>query len=168
MLPLSGKKLFDSNGSNSFFPAAVRVGYDADSILNNLAKYCKNTYLNGFQLNNPHGIENLSTVPNTINEMLCMGHQNIIRVFPVWPKTKDASFSNIRTNGAFLVSSELKNQEVQYIEVFSEKGKTLNLLNPWEGKPVTVIRPNGKEEVFQGKRLKIETSAGEKILFETK
>lgn len=162
------QRWIDFNGSNSFFPAAVRVGYDADTILKNLTKYCENTYPNGFQLNNPHGIENLSTVPNTINEMLCMGHQNIIRVFPVWPKTKDASFSNIRTNGAFLVSSELKNQEVQYIEIFSEKGKTLNLLNPWEDKTVIISRPDGKKESFHGKRLKIETSAGEKILFKTK
>ncbi|MFC2175820.1 hypothetical protein ACFLR1_02465 [Bacteroidota bacterium] len=162
------QRWIDSNGSTSFFPAAVRIGYDADIILNKLTEYTKNTYPNGFQLNNPHGIENLSTVPNTINEMLCSGYQDIVRIFPVWPKNRDASFSNIRTKGAFLVSSELKDSEVQQIEVISKKGKVLNLLNPWDSKEVEVIRPSGKREMFKGKRLKIETSAGEKILINQK
>ena len=138
------QRWIDLNGSNSFFPAAVRVGYNADTILNKLNLYVKNTYPNGFQLNNPHGIENYSTVPNTINEMLCMGHAGVLRVFPVWPKNKDASFHRLRIFGAFLVSSELKDAEVQHIEIISEKGKVLNLLNPWDSKEVEVIRPSGK------------------------
>lgn len=162
------QRWIDFNGSNSFFPAAVRVGYNSDTILAQLHKYCKNTYPNGFQLNNPHGIENFSTVPNTINEMLCMGHGGILRVFPVWPKNKDASFHDLRTHGAFLVSSELKNGNVQFIEIFSEKGKILYLLNPWGNKTVIVTRPDGGEKTFQGKRLKIETSVGEKILIKSK
>lgn len=162
------QRWIDFNGSNSFFPAAVRIGYNGDTILSKLTKYVMNTYPNGFQLDNPHGIENLSTVPNTINEMLCSGHQNIVRIFPVWPKNKDASFSNIRTNGAFLVSSELKDCKIQHIEIISEKGKMLNLLNPWDTKEVEVIRPSGKREIFKGKRLKIETSAGEKIFISQK
>jgi len=162
------QRWIDFNGSNSFFPAAVRVGYNPDTILTQMRKYCENTYTNGFQLNNPHGIENLSTVPNTINEMLCMGHGGLLRVFPVWPKNKDASFHNLRTYGAFLVSSILRNKEVQYIEVLSEKGRTLNLLNPWGNKTIIIRRTTGMEESFQGKRLKIETSVGEKILIKPK
>jgi len=158
------QRWIDFNGSNSFFPAAVRVGYDGDTILKKLHRYIENTYPNGFQLNNPHGIENFSTVPNTINEMLCMGHGNILRVFPVWPKNRDASFSNIRIEGAFLVSSELKNGEVQHLEIFSEKGKTCNLLNPWTDRTIVLIRPKGVEESLQGNRLEIKTSVGEKIL----
>jgi len=95
------QRWIDFNGSNSFFPAAVRVGCHADTILANLRKYCKNTYPNGFQLDNPHGIENLSTVPNTINEMLCMGHGYILRVFPVWPIDRDASFFSFAKGGSF-------------------------------------------------------------------
>jgi hypothetical protein len=161
------QRWIDFNGSNSFFPAAVRIAYNPDTILAQLRRYCKNTYPNGFQLNNPHGIENLSTVPNTLNEMLCMGHGGVLRVFPVWPLNKDASFQNLRTYGAFLVSSELRNENVQFIEVLSEKGRVLHLLNPWENKAVIVSRPNGIEEVFRGKRLKIQTSTGELILVQS-
>ena len=157
------QRWIDFNGSNSFFPAAVRVGYNPDTILSQLHTYCINTYPNGFQHNNPHGIENLSTVPNTINEMLCMGHGGVLRVFPVWPKNKDARFQNLRTYGAFLVSSELKNEHVEFIEILSEKGRTIHLQNPWGNGRAIISRPGGGEEVFQGSRFNIETSAGEKI-----
>ena len=58
----------DSNGANSFFPAAVRVGYDPQAILRELHKYSTSGMApNGFSRGNPHGIENCSTVPNTVN-----------------------------------------------------------------------------------------------------
>lgn len=151
----------DFNGTNSFFPAAVRIGYDPDSILVHLNAYSRHTYPNGFQLDNPHGIENWSTVPNTINEMLCMGHQDIVRVFPVWPRDKDASFHQIRVEGAFLVSSKLKDGEVTFLNIFSEQGRPLHLLNPWKGKPVRLsVRQSGKlleERILEGDIFHIET-----------
>ena len=140
------QRWLDFNGSNSFFPAAVRIGYDPDSILVHLNAYSRHTYPNGFQLDNPHGIENWSTVPNTINEMLCMGHQDIVRVFPVWPREKDASFHQIRVEGAFLVSGELKNGEVASLAIHSEQGRSLSLLNPWKHKKVRM-------KVWQSDRL---------------
>ncbi|SDC99949.1 glycosyl hydrolase family 95 catalytic domain-containing protein [Niabella drilacis] len=153
----------DFNGSNSFFPAAVRVGYDADTILKELHAYSLHTYPNGFQLNNPHGIENCSTVPNTINEMLCMGHQGVLRVFAVWPKNKDAAFTNIRSEGAFLISSAIRNKEVQYLKIISEQGRTVTLQNPWPGKEL-VIRSNKRRDFRgSGNRVLIPTSKGETL-----
>jgi hypothetical protein len=159
------QRWLDFNGTNSFFPAAVRVGYDADSILYHLNRYSEHTYHNGYQLNNPHGIENWSTVPNTINEMLCMGHQDIVRLFPVWPKDKDASFHQIRVEGAFLVSAALKNGEVTGLSVFSEKGRELNLLNPWKNCKVKVKEVGGGEKEYEGERIKISTKAGTSYRF---
>ena len=162
----------DYNGSNSFFPAAVRVGYDAEEILVQLRKYAGNTYPNGFQNGNPHGIEHYSTVPNTINEMLCMSHvpvgdakrkESDIRVFPVWPKDRDASFQRIRTWGAFLVSSELKNREVQFVEITSEKGRPCNVVNPWPGRPVSLIHGERKE-ILKGERLSVAIAAGDTVV----
>ena len=158
------QRWIDFNGSNSFFPAAVRVGYAADTIITQLHRYIDSTYPNGFQRNNPHGIENLSTVPNTVNEMLCMGHGGILRLFPVWPKDRDASFYNLRKEGAFLVSSELKGGIVQYVELLSEKGKPCTLLNPWGKRKVLFKRQDGTQEVKQGERLTFETSPEERIV----
>lgn len=155
----------DYNGSNSFYPAAVRVGYDPDSILVHLNAYARHTYLNGFQFGNPHGIENLSTVPNAINEMLCMGHQDIVRVFPVWPHDKDVSFHQIRVEGAFLVSAKLKNGEVTSLALFSEKGRDLTLQNPWGERKVEIKNKTTSKTVVEGEYIKMRTVAGETYQF---
>ena len=132
------RRWLDFNGTNSFYPAAVRVGYPADSILTHLKEYSQHTYHNGFQKDNPHGTENWSTVPNTINEMLCMGHQGIVRLFPGWPRSLDASFHQIRVEGAFLVSASIKDGVVGDVTVVSEKGRPLTILNPWNGEYVNL------------------------------
>jgi hypothetical protein len=154
------QRWIDSNGSNSFFPAAVRVGYDPDSILHHLRRYSQHACPNGFQLDNPHGIENWSTVPNTINEMLCMGHQDVVRLFPVWPRDKDASFSQIRVEGAFLVSAALKNGEVTDVSIFSEKGRPLHLLNPWKNRKVEVKAEDADAQTYESERITISTKPG--------
>ncbi len=155
----------DNNGTNSFFPAAVRVGYNPDSILMHLNTYSLHTYPNGFQYNNPHGIENLSTVPNTVNEMLCMGHQNMVRVFPVWPRDKDASFHQIRVEGAFLVSSELKKGEINFLTIFSEKGRDLTLLNPWGEKKLEIKDGTTNKKIIEGRYITMKTEAGQTYQF---
>lgn len=155
----------DYNGTNSFFPAAVRVGYNPDSILAHLNTYSQHTYPNGFQRGNPHGIENLSTVPNTINEMLCMGHQGVVRVFPVWPRDKGASFCRIRVEGAFLVSGELKSGEVTSLTLFSEKGRDLILKNPWEQEKMEVINKTTGKTIVEGEYIHMKTVAGQTYLF---
>jgi hypothetical protein len=150
----------DFNGTNSFFPAAVRLGYDADTILNHLHQYSIETYGNGFKRDNPHGIENLSTVPNTINEMLCMGHQDIVRIFPVWPRTKDAMFHDIRVEGAFLVSSSLKDGQIGEVILLSEKGRPLTLRNPWPFHKVEVKTSDGRPQTLEGEYIRIATTPG--------
>ena len=156
----------DFNGTNSFFPAAVRVGYSPDTILTKLQLYSRHTYPNGFQLNNPHGIENLSTVPNTVNEMLCMGHQDVVRIFPVWPRNKDASFHQIRVEGAFLVSAELRNGFVTNLSITSEKGKDLCLENPWPQRKVKITKKGAGCDTVEGKRINITTKENETYRFE--
>ena len=156
------QRWIDGNGSNSFFPAAVRVGYNPDTILAKLNQYSRHTFGNGFQLNNPHGIENYSTVPNTINEMLCMGHQGVIRLFPVWPHEKNAFFHQIRTEGAFLVSAEILNREIKNVSIISEKGRELCLKNPWPGKKVEVKEEKETPVYLEGDILKMKTKSGRK------
>lgn len=155
----------DFNGTNSFFPAAVRVGLDPDTILHHLNVYAKHTYPNGFQRGNPHGIENLSTVPNTINEMLCMGHQGIIRLFPVWPKGQDASFYHIRVEGAFLVSASQKAGEISYLKILSEKGRDLTLYNPWKGQKVQVSVDGSDLCILEGDILSLKTELNKEYNF---
>jgi len=160
----SMNRWIDGNGMNSFFPAAVRVGYDADLILSELRTMIKKVGSpNGFTLGNPHGIENCSIVPNTVNEMLCMSHQDVLRLFPVWPKDKDARFGNLRAVGAFLVSSELKQGQVQYVRIRSEKGRSCTIQNPWENGKVVVFRNGIEAESVEGARFMLQTRNNEEI-----
>jgi len=159
------QRWLDTNGSNSFFPAAVRIGYNPDSILVHLKAYSLHTYPNGYQLNNPHGIENWSTVPNTINEMLCMGHQDIVRVFPVWPRNQNASFHQIRVESAFLVSSELRGGEVKSLTLYSEKGRDLTLQNPWKNKKVEIKNKMNGKNIVEGEYIKMKTKPNQTYSF---
>jgi len=155
----------DVNGMNSFYAAAVRVGYNPEVILNELRGMIEKVGdVNGFTRGNVHGVENCSIVPNAINEMLCMGHQGVLRVFPVWPKSKDARFLNIRAWGALLVSSELKGGVVKYVRIHSEKGRPCTLVNPWPGKSVDVYRGGKKAETLKGNRFVLKTEAGATVV----
>lgn len=156
------QRWMDSNGANSFFPAAVRVNYPADSILVQLRKYAGATYPNGFRRGNPHGIENLSTVPNTVNEMLCSGHQDRLVLFPCWPREVDAEFHDIRVEGAFLVSANLRDGMVSGVRLVSERGREVYMLNPWPGMQVEIN--HGKRKIIlSGDWLCFPTRKGEKI-----
>ena len=115
-----------------------------------------------------HGIENCSTTPNTVNEMLCMSHVGIIRLFPVWPKEKEARFVNIRAWGAFLVSAKLKMGVVTGVKITSEKGRDLSLQNPWPGKKVCVTRNGKVAESATGERFTLKTAAGEVLELQPK
>ncbi|MEY8722775.1 DUF5703 domain-containing protein [Bacteroides stercorirosoris] len=152
------------NATSSFYPAAVRVGYAPEKIIEELRKYAIHTYPNGFQLDNPHGIENSCTVANTLNEMACMSVGNKIRLFTVWPKAVDASFEKIRTWGAFLVSASFKNGTVCGVTVFSEKGRSCTVVNPWKGKTVLLVRNGKPDKQLQGEELTFPTSVNETIV----
>jgi len=151
----------DGNGMNSIYAAAARVGYDPEVILAEMRGMIgKIGQANGFIQGNVHGAEHLSIVPNAINEMLCMGHHGVLRVFPVWPQDRDARFMSLRVWGAFLVSSERTGGVVRSVRIFSEQGRDCTLVNPWPGKPVDVHREGQKAETLEGDRIVLETAAG--------
>ncbi|MDR1818040.1 MAG: hypothetical protein LBR07_07745 [Puniceicoccales bacterium] len=164
----------DFNATNSIFPAAVRVGLDAAEIWRELAAYSTRTACNGFQRGNPHGVENWSTVPNTINEMLCASNHGVIRLFAVWPRDTDAAFHTIRAEGAFLVSAKIANNTVGDVRITSEKGRPLTLQNPWHGKRVRVSvstsattgAEKNPEKILTGDRLHLKTTAATTYRFE--
>lgn len=69
-----------------------------------------------------------------ISEFLLQSVGNTIRVFPCWPKERDASFSNLRAQGGFLVSAEQKGGAVTKLEITSTVGGRLRLIDPWSGR----------------------------------
>lgn len=100
-------------------------------------------------------------LPVVINECLMQSYNGTIRLFPNWPKEKDAAFNNLRAAGAFLVSASLKNGKVEQITVESEKGNDLKLIVPW-GKGGFLTTKSGRKEI-KGDMINIKTSSGESI-----
>ena len=112
------------NGIETCFPGAVRVGYDADSIIMYLKeRLAAQSFPNLYVVQAGGGIETLAAVPLTINEMLLQSYEGIVRIFPNWSHAKDASFDKLRAYGAFVVSSSLKNGTIEFVKLISEKGR---------------------------------------------
>jgi alpha-L-fucosidase 2 len=99
-----------------------------------------------------------------VNEMLVQGLNGIIRFFPAWPTNIDASFTNLRTEGGFLVSAAMKKKEVSNIRIESTAGGKLTFLNLFDAKPEVTI--NGKPvEILEDKKdiYSVQTKVGDKI-----
>lgn len=157
------KRWRDMNTSSSFFMAAIRIGYCADTIYNKLHDFIANTYPNGFIKNNVHGIENACVVANAVDEMMCMSVGNTVRLFPSLPAGIDASFNRLRAYGAFLISAKRKTGIITDVEIISEKGRPLTMLNPWGNKRVKLLRKGKSAEIIYGERFTIATKVNEII-----
>ena len=118
----------DDNGSNSYLPAGARIGVDPEFLIEGIHQNIKEFCLpNGLFRHYGGGIENLTTIPATINEMLMQSFEGVIRLFPCWNKKSNASFTNLRADGAFLVSAELKNEKISSVKIKSLKGRLCNV-----------------------------------------
>jgi hypothetical protein len=101
-----------------------------------------------------------------ISEFLVQSVDNTIRVFPCWPKEKDARFHNLRAQGGFLVSAEQTDGRVQQVVIESTVGGRLRLLSPWPkplleskaeaGQP---LRPDGEGII------ELDTRPGQRLVF---
>ncbi|RPE08481.1 trehalose hydrolase [Chitinophaga lutea] len=152
------------NGIETCFPGAVRVGYDADDILQQLKDRIRASSLpNGWITQSGGGTETLAAVPLTVNEMLLQSYEGRVRVFPNWNRKRNASFHQLRAYGAFVVSSVLSGGTVRQVDIVSEKGRNLEMENPWNGNPVKVIRNGKKAETVSGHVFTLKTKAGEKL-----
>jgi hypothetical protein len=93
--------------------------------------------------------------------MLMQSEGRVIRLFPVWPADRPASFHRLRAKGAFLVSSELREGRVTHVLLTSERGGEARVLDPWGG-GCAVVTPEGKPVPHRSEDgvLAFETSAG--------
>ncbi|MCA1745599.1 MAG: hypothetical protein LC643_07860, partial [Bacteroidales bacterium] len=70
-------------------------------------------------------------VSGLITEFLMQSNDKIVRIFPAWPKNKNAEFTNLRARGGFLVSSKLTDGVIERVTVQSTAGGELKLVSPW-------------------------------------
>ncbi len=114
----------DDNGSNSYLPAGARIGVDPDFLIEGIHQNIKEFSVPSRLFRHyGGGIEHLATIPATINEMLMQSYEGVIRLFPCWNKKTDASFENLRADGAFLLSSKLENGRITSLKIKSLMGR---------------------------------------------
>jgi hypothetical protein len=70
-------------------------------------------------------------IAGLVNEFLLQSVGNTIRVFPCWPTDQDASFTNLRAQGGFLVTAEQKAGKIVKLEITATVAGKLRVLNPW-------------------------------------
>jgi alpha-L-fucosidase 2 len=88
--------------------------------------------MHGFYLSESVGIAAM------ISEFLVQSVDSIIRIFPCWPKDRDASFANLRAQGGFLVSARQTGGQVVFVHIRSTVGGRLKFLNPWSTVPQAI------------------------------
>jgi hypothetical protein len=100
-------------------------------------------------------------IAGLINEFLLQSVGGKIRLFPCWPANQDASFTRLRAQGGFVVSSAYQAGRVTSVTIESSAGKELCLLSPWK-----TIYVNGKKgEIGPDGLVTLKTKKGEVLEF---
>ena len=100
------------------------------------------------ELTNMAVVEATSGQTSGISEIFVQNYSNYIHVFGAAGRKGVFRFSGLRAWGGFVLSGECVDGVVQEIVVYSLKGKTLYLINPWKGKKVTV-EPEAKINIVR-------------------
>jgi hypothetical protein len=90
--------------------------------------------------------------------------QPLIEVFgSAWPRSWDCAFQ-LLARGGFLVSSAVKDREIESVEINSQLGGSCRIKNPWPQSEVTLYRNGVKAETLSGDLLSFDTAKGESLL----
>ncbi|MGH9614823.1 MAG: glycosyl hydrolase family 95 catalytic domain-containing protein, partial [Bryobacteraceae bacterium] len=106
--------------------------------------------------------ENLS-LPAVLNECLLQSYSGTLRLFPNTKNLGPARFSKLRAAGAFLISAVWDGKAVSSVEIHSERGTTVRMVNPWEQPNVRVSGLGDNREVTvrrDGNVIEFPTHAG--------
>ena len=114
----------------------------------------------------PFTLEGNFAEASGIQEMLLQSYNGLIRIFPAIPESwKNASFSTLRAEGAFVISANRENNRLTRLSILSEKGGMLKLLNPFAGKDFDVFGTTIDKDILKREIIEIETTAGMEIIF---
>lgn len=131
-------------------------------------------HVNGDQCNEGHSkftyrpftLEGNFAFASAIQEMLLQSHSGVVKLFPSIPADwQNVSFSDLRAQGAFLVSAEIQNGVISRIEIFPENGGDFILENPFDEN--TAYQIKGGEVIQQDSIVIIKTKRGKTIRIES-
>jgi alpha-L-fucosidase 2 len=111
----------------------------------------------------PFTLEGNFAFAQGIEQMLMQSQDDTLRIFPAVPLSwKNVSFRQLRAEGAFLVSASMQEGKVKKVVVFSERGGTLRVEDPFTAEGFSV---SGTSRIIHtGNILSIPTQAGQRII----
>ncbi|MGY0036423.1 glycoside hydrolase family 95-like protein [Pedobacter sp. NJ-S-72] len=121
----------------SAFVMAARVGFNPDTIVHKMKTLIAGAKPNFLIIDGHHCTEKTAVI-ETVNSMMLQTLDSTLYLFPDWLKSA-ASFTRLRTKGAFLVSADYDGTTVSNLKIYSEKGTRCYLNNPWKGRTIRVI-----------------------------
>jgi alpha-L-fucosidase 2 len=82
----------------------------------------------------PFTLEGNFAFASGIQEMLLQSQNGLIKIFPAIPaEWKDISFNQLRAEGAYVISAEMKDKRIVSVKIFSERGGKIKIKNPFQG-----------------------------------
>lgn len=127
--------------------AAIRAGYQITDPDDFAAKYIniKPDHWSGIRGNNTCGDIGRAAWSAVLQETLLQSQAGFLQLFPNW--RHEGEFTRLRAKGAFLVDAYQNDfDQVEYVNVYSEKGKDCSVLNPWQDDDQAMkVLKDGKE-----------------------
>jgi alpha-L-fucosidase 2 len=157
---------FDANNDCAFYPAAACIGYDPKAILQHLDELVSTEFPSFIIPTRGGGTEDFAIVPATISAMFLQSYQQNIHLFPNWPMDQDASFGNLAACGGFLISSQIAQGQVKYVQIQSNAGQECRLVNPWPKATIQGFSIRRAVFLMSGTILKFQTIPGEVFILE--
>ena len=107
-------------------------------------------------------MESMSVLATAMNESLLQSYDGILRIFPAFQADKNGRFT-LHAEGGFIVSSEIKSGEIQWICIKSLLGNSCKLQLLWD-KAVCQSNLKKKGQVVGGGIAEIRTRINETIM----
>ncbi|HWR99500.1 MAG TPA: hypothetical protein VN249_02735 [Prolixibacteraceae bacterium] len=107
-------------------------------------------------------MESMSVLATAMNESMLQSYDGTLRIFPAFPADKNGRFT-LHAQGGFVVSSEIRSGEVQWICIKSLLGNVCKLDLPWD-QAVVLSDQKKAGQTINREKPEIKTKVNEVIL----
>lgn len=159
--------------------ARARLGLGEEAIAN--AKVCfSGSSVGKYSKEQPNGLFAWSghgyfmteqvAIARLVTELLLQSVGDVIRIFPAWPATKDASFTDLLAQGGFAVSASQVNGTVADVRIRSTVGGIAKLVNPWPNRKIIVTEEKSNARIqinIDATQVSFSTSTGKTYLLKS-
>lgn len=148
------KSTTHANSNVTINIARARLGLGDEAIANAKKCFSKNSPFskeqpNGFFFWNAHGyyMTEQVAVARFVTELLLQSVGDVIRIFPSWPVSLDAHFTDLLAQAGFAVSADQAGGTITDVRIHSNVGGTVKLLSPWGNQRLTVTEQGSNTHV---------------------